>query len=85
MVPLETVRHLLLAELPDAELTLEDLTGTQDHYSAQVVSAAFAGQPLVARHRIVYRALGAVMDGPVHALALRTYTPEEWAAQRGEG
>ncbi len=61
-------------------LTLEDLTGTKDHYQAVVVSPSFAGQSKVEQHQAVYRALGELMDGPVHALALKTYTPEAWAA-----
>ena len=62
--------------------TLEDLTGTKDHYQAVVVSPAFAALSRVEQHQAVYRALGELMDGPVHALALKTYTPEVWTAQR---
>ena len=60
-------------------MTLEDLTGTKDHYQAVVVSPAFAALTKVEQHQAVYRALGELMDGPVHALALKTYTPEAWA------
>lgn len=60
--------------------TLEDLTGTKDHYQAVVVSSSFAALSKVEQHRAVYRALGELMDGPVHALALKTYTPEAWSA-----
>ena len=60
---------------------VEDLTGTQDHYQAIVVASAFAGQPRVRQHQLVYKALGELMAGPVHALALQTYTPEGWNAQ----
>lgn len=62
-------------------LALEDLTGTKDHYQAVVVSPAFAALSKVEQHQAVYRALGELMDGPVHALALKTYTPEGWIAQ----
>jgi stress-induced morphogen len=60
--------------------TLEDLTGTKDHYQAVVVTPAFATLTKVEQHQAVYRALGELMDGPVHALALKTYTPETWAS-----
>jgi BolA family transcriptional regulator, general stress-responsive regulator len=53
------------------------------HYSAVVVSAAFAGLDSVARHRAVYAALGDLRERRVHALALRTYTPEEWRRESG--
>ena len=66
--------------IPDVRhLAVEDLTGTKDHYKATVVSAAFAGKSRVEQHQMVYRALGELMAGPVHALALETHTPEAWA------
>lgn len=68
---------------PDAEVEIKDLTGTQDHYQATIVSAAFAGKSRIEQHRMVYAALGDAMRGPVHALALATYTPEAWAKARG--
>ena len=64
------------AVLPDAEVSVTD-TGGGDHFSATVVSAAFSGKGLVDRHRLVYAALGEAMRGPIHALALSTFTPQE--------
>jgi BolA protein len=49
------------------------------HYDAVIVSAAFEGLDQVARHRAVYAALGDLRARRIHALALRTFTPEEWA------
>jgi stress-induced morphogen len=63
-------------------VSIEDLTGTKDHFQAVVVSPAFAKLSRVEQHQAVYRALGDLMAGPVHALALRTYTPETWAQQK---
>jgi acid stress-induced BolA-like protein IbaG/YrbA len=51
------------------------------HFEALVVSPAFAGLNRVRRHQMVYAALGERMKQEVHALALRTLSPEEWAAQ----
>ena len=48
------------------------------HFRVLIVSAAFEGQDLVARQRAVYAALGSAMKTDIHALALRTLTPEEW-------
>lgn len=62
-------------------LELKDLTGTKDHYEALVVAAAFEGKSRVAQHQIVYGALGELMAGPVHALALTTYTPAAYASR----
>lgn len=79
----EEVRRLLLAAFPDAKLELVDLTGTRDHYQARIVSTAFAGKSPIEQHQLVYGALGAAMHGPIHALALKTYTPEAWAKIQG--
>jgi stress-induced morphogen len=79
----ESVRRLLLVALPDADLELVDLTGTEDHYQARIVSQAFEGKTLIEQHRLVYGALGVAMQGPIHALALKTYTPQTWAKVSG--
>ena len=63
--------------LPDARVELEDLTGTEDHWRATVISAAFAGKSLIERHRMVMAALSMEMKGPIHALTLDVKTPDE--------
>ena len=75
MIDPDIVKQRLLEAFPDAEITLSDLTGTQDHYEASIVSTAFAGKSLLVQHQMVYRALGAAMQGPIHALALKTRAP----------
>ena len=57
------------------------LTGTRDHWKARIVSAAFSGKSLIARHRLVMAALVEEMKGPIDALTLDTLTPDE-AAKR---
>jgi BolA protein len=52
------------------------------HFRVVVVSRAFRGLDLLGRQRAVYAALGDAIGGGVHALALRTLTPDEWARQR---
>lgn len=84
MTPAE-LHAALLAALPSADIVVTDLTGTQDHYKARIVAAQFVGKSRIQQHRIVYEALGDAMKGPVHALALETYTPEAWAAKSGGG
>ena len=79
MVEPSDVEKLLRAAFPDATvLELEDLTGSKDHYQATIVSASFAGMTRVAQHQAVYRALGDLMAGPIHALALHTFTPDKY-------
>jgi len=65
------------AAIPDARVQLKDLTGTEDHWQAEIVSARFAGLSLVQRHRLVMAALAEEMKGPIHALTLDVKTPEE--------
>jgi BolA protein len=57
--------------------------GSETHFRVVLVSAAFGGKRSVARHQEVYRVLAAELAGGVHALALHTYTPEEWAERAG--
>ncbi len=71
------VAERIRAGIPGAEVQVADMTGTMDHYDVEVVSLAFEGLSLIKRHQLVYRALGAAMAGPVHALKLRTITPAE--------
>lgn len=73
MVDPQTLKQKLREAFPNAsQLEVEDLTGTQDHYRALIVDAAFAGLSRIEQHKLVYRALGDLMNGPVHALALET-------------
>lgn len=51
--------------------------GGGGHYRLTLVSAAFAGKNTVARHRLVYDALGDMMRGPIHALAINALTPDQ--------
>ncbi len=73
----EAIIEKIRAILPDAQIDLRDLTGTQDHWEAVVVSEAFRGKTPLQRHRMVFDALASEMKGPIHALALKTWTPEQ--------
>lgn len=83
MLEPDEVQRLLRSRFSDAELELVDLTGTRDHYQVRIVSSAFAGKSLIEQHQLVYGALGSAMSGAIHALALKTYTPEAWAKISG--
>lgn len=82
MIEPADVEQRLKRALPDARVKLRDLTGTRDHYEAIIVSERFAGKSLIEQHQLVYRALGDAMTGPIHALSLKTYTPDSWAKQQ---
>lgn len=72
----DLIRSRLQAAFPDATIEVRDTTGGGDHFDARVLSAAFAGRPLVARHQMVYAALGELMRSEIHALSLTTDAPE---------
>ena len=57
-----------------------EVIGDGQHFQALVVSAQFAGKSRVQRHQLVYAALGERMREEIHALSMRTLTPEEWRA-----
>lgn len=77
----EEIRNRILTAIPDAHVQVRDFTGGGDHYEVVVVSATFAGKTHVTRHRMVYGALQEAMAQRIHALALKTLTPEEFEAE----
>ena len=70
------IEKLIKEGIADAQVTIEDLRGDGDHYSAMVVSPAFEGKSRVQQHQMVYQALQGRMGGQLHALALQTEVPE---------
>ena len=71
----ETIQKLIETGLPDARVQVSGEDGV--HFEATVVSEAFRGKLPLARHRLVYATLGDLMGGAIHALALKTVTPDE--------
>ena len=72
----ETIRNLIEAGLPGARAEVQGEDGV--HFEATVVCEAFAGKPLLARHRMVNATVKTQLDrGTIHALALKTVTPSE--------
>jgi acid stress-induced BolA-like protein IbaG/YrbA len=81
MVSLKQIEGTIKEQLPDAQVLIKDLTGGGDHLEATVISAAFDGKTLVKQHQMVYAALKQeIASAAIHALALKTYTPEAWQA-----
>ncbi len=75
-MPAHEIEALIKAALPDAQVTMQDLAGDNDHWGAKVVSASFRGLSRVKQHQIVYAALRGRMGGELHALALQTSAPD---------
>ncbi|MFN4023587.1 MAG: BolA/IbaG family iron-sulfur metabolism protein [Hyphomonas sp.] len=71
----DTLMKYLTDAFPDAEITLTDLAGDDNHWQAEIVSAQFSGVPRVRQHQMVYDALKGEMGGVLHALALKTRAP----------
>jgi acid stress-induced BolA-like protein IbaG/YrbA len=59
------------------------VAGDGQHFEAVIVSPEFRGKLPLARHQLVYQALGERMHAEIHALSMKTLTPEEWAASNG--
>jgi acid stress-induced BolA-like protein IbaG/YrbA len=70
-----TIQTLIEQGLPGAHAQVQGADGV--HFEATVVCAAFVGKPPLARHRMVYATLGERMGGEIHALSLKTLTPDE--------
>lgn len=86
MTVANTMRERLATLQPESLEILDDSgahvghDGAKDgggHYQLIIVSSAFARQPLQARHRMIYSALGSLMQKEIHALAIKAYAPDE--------
>ena len=78
MEPTE-IRTLIEQNLGDSSADVQ--TDGQGHYEATVICPAFAGKRSLQRHQMVYATLGSRVGREIHALALQTFTPEEWQAR----
>jgi len=72
-----TIQQMIENGLPDASVTVTGEDGV--HFEATVVCEDFRGMPTIRRHRAVYATLGSLMGNEIHALGLRTLTPDEQA------
>lgn len=77
----EILKQLIETHLPHSTVMAEGEDGV--HFSAIVINAEFAGKSRVQQQQLVYKALGdEIKSGRIHALALKTFSPEEWAQQQ---
>jgi acid stress-induced BolA-like protein IbaG/YrbA len=74
------IAALIEQGLEDASAAV--VTDGQGHYEARVICSGFAGKRSLPRHQMVYATLGDLVGREIHALAVKTYTPEEWQAEQ---
>jgi stress-induced morphogen len=72
----EDIRRRIETSIPGASAEVEDYTGGGDHFRATVTAPAFQGRSRVEQHRLVYDIFDAEIGGAIHALSLKTQTPE---------
>ena len=77
MPTIDEIKSRIEAALPECRAEVEDWTGGGDHFRATVVSPAFAGLSRIQQHRLVLDVFDGEIGGPIHALSLKTYTPEQ--------
>jgi acid stress-induced BolA-like protein IbaG/YrbA len=75
----QQITELIRAALPQAVVEVRSDDNT--HFAARLIGPEFSGLKPLARHQLVYRALGARMGNEIHALTIEAYTPQEWAAR----
>lgn len=79
----DKVAELIRAAMPEAQVRVE--SDDQTHFAALVVSSEFAGKRSIARHQMVYRALGELVGREIHALSIEAVTPDEHASAPRHG
>jgi stress-induced morphogen len=72
----DELKERIEAALPGAEVDVEDLTGGGDHFRAEIVSERFDGLSRIQQHKLVYDVFGNEVGGPIHALSIKTSTPD---------
>ncbi len=85
MFEVDALRALIEAGIPGSTALVEDNAGDREHFAAQVVAPSFEGLSLIKQHQAVYRTLGERMGREIHALALTTFTPAQWAQRSNHG
>ena len=69
---LQEIKSLIIEAMPDAEISIQDLAGDENHYSATIKSKVFTGKSKIEQHKMVYKALKGKMGNELHALAINT-------------
>ena len=76
---IDEIRLAIETGIPGSQVTVD---GDGTHFSAIIVSSEFLGKSMVQQHQLVYGTLGDKVGTDIHALAIRTFTPEEWETKK---
>ena len=86
MISPDEVKTMLEPAFPGGRIEVSDMTGSMDHFDIEIISPAFEGLTLIKQHRLVQQPLQAALaDGRIHAIAIKTFTPEQWKKAQGGG
>jgi acid stress-induced BolA-like protein IbaG/YrbA len=77
---IDEIKSSIESGMPGSDVLVD---GDGTHFSAIVVSAEFAGKSMVQQHQLVYKTLDGKVGTAIHALAIKTYTPDEWEKEKG--
>lgn len=78
----EEIKRVIEESIPGATAYVLDPMQDGEHLQAFVIAAAFEGQPLVKQHQMVMKPLKTALAGQVHALGLKTFTPDKWEKEK---
>jgi stress-induced morphogen len=73
----DEIKQRIEASIPGAQAEVEDYTGGGDHFRATVTAEAFEGRSRIQQHRLIYDVFGTEIGGAIHALSLKTQTPQK--------
>ncbi len=79
LITAENIKQYIETSLPCDQVQVEGDDG--HHFHAVIVSAEFRDKSMIQQHQLVYKALGDRMKQEIHALSMKTYTPEQWSEQ----
>ncbi len=77
---INTIPNLIKEKIPDAKIEIQDVTGTDNHFSLLVVSDSFSGKPLIKQHQLVMDILKNALKQEIHAVQIKTLTFEKYRA-----
>ncbi len=77
---INTIPNLIKEKIPDAKVEIQDVTGTNNHFSLLVVSDSFSGKPLIKQHQLVMDILKNALKQEIHAVQIKTLTFEKYRA-----
>ena len=83
MMPIQELQNMLESAFPGGQIHLSSPQGDNNHFRLVLISDRFDGKNMVEQHQLVYQALGDAMREAVHALSLKTFTPDQWAKSTG--